>query len=56
MSNPSPLSAVVSQCHAFNRSGAAAPKAFLWLSKTSSASLASNSGSLIRPRLSCPSW
>ena len=56
LSKPAPSRAVVSQCHAVNRSVGALPSSFCWLAKTSSVSLASSSGSLMRPRLSPPSW
>ena len=54
--NPSPPSHVVSQCQAVSRLDGASLKALIWSSKTSRASLASSSGSLMRPRLSPPSW
>ena len=55
-SKPFPSSDAVGQCQAANRPEGAFLRAFCWSWKTSSASLASSSGSLIRPRMSCPSW
>ena len=55
-SNPLLPSVVVSQCQAVRSAGTVSRKALCWLSKTSSTSLASSSGSFRRPRTREPSW